>query len=78
MANSSKVVYFLAVFSAVLVGCTKAPDNEALRLCGANECCKQSLDIIRKNNYQLATDNLCQEGKKLNSLGCAGSLRWCE
>jgi len=78
MANGSKVVYFLAVFGAVLVGCSPTPDNEALTLCGANECCVKSLNVIRQNNYTRATDNLCEEGKKLNSLGCAGSLRWCE
>jgi len=68
------VVIALAIFFS---GCA-SKDNEALMLCGNNECCKKSLEIIREHGYTRATDNLCQEGKKLNSLGCVGSLRWCE
>ena len=67
------VITFLASF---LIGCSSS--NHTFKICGENACCKKSFNIIIKNHYDLATDNLCKEGKKLNSLDCKGSLRWCE
>jgi len=69
---------YLIFISLVFIGCSKPDSQELLRICGSNQCCLDSYALMKEKDYFLAADNLCPEGKKLNSLDCAGSLRWCE
>lgn len=42
------------------------------------DCCVQTVEIMRKNNYRLAPQNGCPEGFQGNSLWCMGAYAWCE
>lgn len=45
----------------------------------ADECCRQSQEIIAANQYQLLRqESGCPEGFTVNSLPCPTSLFWCE
>ncbi len=42
------------------------------------DCCIQTVEIMRKNNYKLEPQNGCPEGSQVNSLWCMGAYAWCE
>ncbi len=72
-----KIIVTVIAF-LLLAACTKNTETILHSRCGGNICCLKSLDIIEKNSYTIAADNLCPEGKTLNGLNCPGAYKWCQ
>ncbi|MCK5123358.1 MAG: hypothetical protein KAQ87_04415 [Candidatus Pacebacteria bacterium] len=42
------------------------------------DCCLQSVEIMQKGNFKLASESICPDGFQINSLWCGGAYSWCE
>ena len=42
------------------------------------DCCLQSVEIMKKGNFKLTSENICPDGFQINSFWCVGAHSWCE
>jgi len=46
--------------------------------CDGDNCCLQSVEMMRWGNFKLVPKSGCQKGFQVNSFWCGGSYSWCE
>jgi hypothetical protein len=70
-------VFILATLSLV---CLAQAETNLDKLCehvGNSSCCMASLRIIKQGNFQLAENNRCPKGYKVEMQRCIDTLKWC-